>query len=51
LILSLLVFFLGFSVERIGIAKGVLFGSYSYGSAFDLNFLKNPLRLEKIGCF
>ena len=51
LMLSLLVFLIGFSVEGIGVATGVLFGSYSYGSAFDLNFLKNPLRLEKIGCF
>ena len=38
-------FLLGFSVEGIGVATGVLFGSYSYGSAFGLKLFETPLMI------
>ena len=45
LVLSLLVFLLGFSVEGIGVATGVLFGSYSYGSAFGFKLFETPIMI------
>jgi len=43
--LSLLVFVLGFSVEGIGVATGVLFGNYSYGSAFGFKLIETPVMI------
>jgi len=43
--LSLLVFLIGFSVEGIGVATGVLSGSYSYGSAFGFKLFKTPIMI------
>ena len=45
LMLSFLVFILGFSVEGIGVATGVLFGSYSYGSAFGFKLFETPIMI------
>jgi putative membrane protein len=44
-ILSLLVSILGFSVEGIGVATGVLFGSYSYGTAFGFKLVETPIMI------
>jgi len=43
--LSLLVFLIGFSVEGIGVATGVLSGSYSYGSAFGFKLFKTLIMI------
>jgi putative membrane protein len=43
LILSLIIFLIGYSVEAIGVATGVLFGSYSYGGLFGLKVFETPL--------
>jgi putative membrane protein len=43
LILSLLVFLIGFSVEALGVATGVLFGSYAYGAPFGFKLFNTPL--------
>ena len=43
LLLSVLVFLIGFSVEAIGVITGVLFGSYSYGSLFGFKIFETPL--------
>ena len=45
LMLSLLVFLIGFSVEGIGVATGVLSGSYSYGSAFGFKLFKTLIMI------
>ncbi len=45
LLLSLLVFSIGFSVEAIGVATGVLFGSYSYGSTFGAKVFETPIMI------
>ena len=42
-VLSLLVFLLGFSIEAIGVATGVLFGSYSYGDTFGVKLFETPI--------
>src|SRR6056300_1131557 len=42
LILSLLVFLIGFSVEALGVATGILFGSYAYGSPFGFKLFDTP---------
>ncbi|WP_299665499.1 carotenoid biosynthesis protein [uncultured Polaribacter sp.] len=44
-ILSLLVFLIGFSVESIGVATGVLFGSYSYGNSFGFKLFETPVMI------
>jgi len=43
LILSLIIFFIGYSVEAIGVATGMLFGSYSYGNLFGFKIFETPL--------
>lgn len=43
LILSALIFLIGFSVEAIGVATGVLFGSYSYGDIFGFKIFETPV--------
>ena len=43
LILSLIIFFIGYSVEAIGVATGMLFGSYSYGNLFGFKVFETPL--------
>jgi putative membrane protein len=43
LLLSFLVFLIGFAVEGIGVATGVLFGSYGYGDAFGFKLFETPL--------
>ena len=45
LMLSLLVFLIGFSVEGIGVATGVLFRSYSYGSVFEFKLFETPIMI------
>jgi putative membrane protein len=42
-ILSILIFLIGYSVETIGVATGVLFGSYTYGASFGFKILDTPL--------
>jgi len=42
-ILSILIFLIGFSVEAIGVATGVLFGSYTYGESFGFQLLDTPV--------
>jgi putative membrane protein len=41
--LSWLIFFIGFSVEAIGVQTGMLFGSYSYGYVFGFKIFETPL--------
>lgn len=43
LILSALIFLIGFSVEAIGVKTGVLFGIYSYGNIFGFKIFETPL--------
>jgi putative membrane protein len=43
LVLSSIVFLIGFSVEAIGVATGVLFGSYSYGDLFGFKVFETPI--------
>ncbi|SHF88761.1 putative membrane protein [Flavobacterium segetis] len=43
LILSVLIFLIGYSVEAVGVATGVLFGSYSYGNLFGIKVFETPL--------
>ena len=43
LILSLIIFFIGYSVEAVGVATGMLFGSYSYGNLFGFKIFETPL--------
>ncbi len=45
LILSLLVFLIGFSVEALGVATGILFGSYAYGSPFGFKLFDTPVMI------
>jgi putative membrane protein len=42
-ILSILIFLIGYSIETIGVATGVLFGSYTYGASFGFKILDTPL--------
>jgi putative membrane protein len=44
-ILSLLIFFIGFSVEAIGVLTGILFGSYSYGTVFGFKIFETPVMI------
>jgi putative membrane protein len=43
IILSALIFLIGFSVEAIGVITGVLFGSYSYGPIFGFKIFQTPV--------
>jgi len=43
LVLSLIIFFIGYSVEAVGVATGMLFGSYSYGNLFGFKIFETPL--------
>jgi len=43
LILFAIVFLIGYAVEAIGVATGVLFGSYAYGAFFGFKFFETPL--------
>lgn len=43
LILSSIVFLIGYSVEAIGVATGILFGNYSYGNLFGFKVFKTPV--------
>ena len=45
LILSLIIYMIGFSVEGIGVATGALFGNYSYGSTFGFKLFETPLMI------
>lgn len=45
LVVSLLVFLIGFSVEAVGVATGVLFGSYAYGSDFGFKLFETPIMI------
>ena len=45
LILSLLVFLIGFSVEALGVATGILFGSYAYGIPFGFKLFDTPVMI------
>jgi putative membrane protein len=45
LILSFLIFLVGFSVEAIGVATGVLFGSYAYGNYFGVKIFETPIMI------
>lgn len=38
-----LIFLIGFSIEAIGTATGVLFGSYFYGEQFGIKFFDTPI--------
>ncbi|WP_299061326.1 carotenoid biosynthesis protein [uncultured Polaribacter sp.] len=42
-LLSFLIFLIGYAVEAIGVATGVLFGSYAYGSPFGFKVFETPL--------
>jgi putative membrane protein len=43
LILSFIIFLIGYTVEAIGVATGILFGNYSYGSLFGFKLFETPL--------
>lgn len=43
LLLSVLIFLLGFAVEAIGVKTGILFGSYSYGNLFGFKIFETPV--------
>ena len=45
LILSLIIYMIGFSVEGVGVATGALFGNYSYGSTFGFKLFETPLMI------
>ena len=45
LILSFLIFLIGFSVEAIGVTTGVLFGSYAYGYPFGIKIFETPIMI------
>jgi bisanhydrobacterioruberin hydratase len=45
LLLSGLIFLIGFSVEAIGVATGVLFGSYEYGEPFGFKIFETPVMI------
>jgi putative membrane protein len=45
LILSFLIFLIGFSVEVIGVTTGVLFGSYAYGNYFGIKIFETPIMI------
>ena len=43
IMLSLLIFLIGFSIEAVGVATGVLFGNYTYGSVFGYKLFETPI--------
>ena len=43
MLLSCLIFLIGFCVEAIGVATGVLFGSYAYGNLFGFKVFETPV--------
>lgn len=43
LALSFLIFVIGYSVEAIGVATGLLFGNYFYGNLFGFKIFETPL--------
>ncbi len=45
LILSLLVFTIGYSVEAVGVATGVLFGNYQYGTPLGFKVFETPIMI------
>lgn len=45
LLLSFLVFLIGFSVEAVGVETGILFGSYSYGAPFGFKLFETPIMI------
>lgn len=45
LILSLLIFILGYSIEAIGVATGLLFGNYEYGTPLGFKIFKTPIMI------
>jgi putative membrane protein len=45
IVLSFLVFLIGFSVEAIGVATGILFGNYAYGNPFGFKIFDTPLMI------
>lgn len=45
LVLSAAIFLIGFSVEAVGVATGVLFGSYEYGAPFGFKIFETPLMI------
>jgi putative membrane protein len=51
LILSLLIFLIGFSVEAVGVATGILFGSYAYSDVFGFKIFDTPALIGVNGCF
>lgn len=45
IVLSFLVFLIGFSIEAIGVATGILFGNYAYGNPFGFKIFDTPLMI------
>ncbi|MEN8929295.1 MAG: carotenoid biosynthesis protein [Flavobacteriales bacterium] len=45
LLLSVLVFLIGFSVEAIGVNTGLLFGNYEYGDPFGFKLFETPVMI------
>ena len=45
LILSAIIFLIGFSVEAVGVATGVLFGNYEYGAPLGFKIFETPLMI------
>ncbi|MEN8810113.1 MAG: carotenoid biosynthesis protein [Flavobacteriales bacterium] len=45
LLLSFLIFLIGFSVEAIGVETGILFGNYAYGSPFGFKIFDTPVMI------
>ena len=43
ILLSVLIFILGFSVEALGVQTGMLFGRYSYGNLFGFKIFETPV--------
>lgn len=43
ILLSCIVFFIGYTVEVTGIATGILFGNYAYGSSLGFKVFETPL--------
>lgn len=45
LVLSLVVFLIGFSVEAVGVNTGLLFGNYEYGNPFGFKVFETPVMI------
>lgn len=43
LLLSAIIFIIGFAIEAIGVATGVLFGNYNYGELFSFKIFETPI--------